>query len=282
MSSERLTLLLESFMTLSADKRVFVLDEMRKSIAQVATTAEEPKVLPSLPTHLVSEIVGLANATNKNDPIVIEIHPDTGSQSAELNPFLLGELKELVREAVELVKKYYMVFELTRDIDDEVEFEDEIKSAIKEYSKNVQPLDKITLRSAYAYYGIDGFDMLNDPIPKAFYKKAYAIAKQLKPISETLRVKYLDKVLTEIHRKEPDLSFAIQLFVWNYVHNDSLVNDFVSPLNRKRFSDPEENYEPILDYNGEPENLDILLWAARKHQREWLDIVSGKKTLPNQ
>jgi hypothetical protein len=234
--------------------------------------------LPSLPCHLVSEIVGLANGTNKTDPLVIEIHPETGAQVVELNPQILAPLKKSVKEAVELLKKHHQVFELTQEIDeDDFEFDEEIETAIKEYSKNVQPLDKITIRSAYAHYGIKGFDDLNEPISKAFYKKALEIAKQLKPpLSRTLRVQYLDRVLTQILLENSDLSFAIQVFVWNYAYSDSLVKDFISPLNCKRFDSDEYGYEPILDYHGTTSNLDVLEWAYRKNQRYWLKFVTGK------
>ncbi|NBV69084.1 MAG: hypothetical protein EBR74_11185 [Flavobacteriia bacterium] len=278
--------IVEMINALPAEEREFVVVELRKSLSKDETPQSKtldkkvPSVfpsLPSLPCHLVSEIVGLANGTNKTDPLVIEIHPETGAQTAELNSHILAPLKELVKEAVELLKKHHQVFELTQEIDeDDFEFDEEIETAIKEYSKNVQPLDKITIRSAYAHYGIKGFDDLNDPISKAFYKKAYGIAKQLKPLSSTLRVQYLDKALTQIHLENSDLSFAIQFFVWNYAHSDSLVKDFVSPLNCKRFDSDEYGYEPILDYDGEASNLDVLKWASRNNQREWLKIVSGK------
>jgi len=242
-----------------------------------------------LPTHLVSEIVGMANAANGKDPVVVQIHPDTGKQVTEPNSALVARLTESVRGAAKLLKQYRRFFKLAhRELSDlDPEDEDEIVEAIEELAEEDPDIDEVVKEAAYCYFGIDEADCCVCPISQAFYRVAFDIANQLSSLTLKMRREYLTMVIETIHEENPDLDLAMYEFIAYYTKDYPLVQKVFPNIPAWAIAEQEADaahptfqfaYEQISAFSRN-DSLDVFKWANRSEEerKRWLSVVNGEE-----
>jgi hypothetical protein len=248
-----------------------------------------------IPSHLVSAILSLKNGTDTKSPVIVGVNPETGAQTVQPNPVRVAAVKELVKEAAQLLKQHRRAALLSRQIDQKIaeeedleadEFSDDpeyFREAIAEFAAQDPEIDELVKQCAYSEYGVDEWNMSNEPISLAFYKKAFAIAETIKTLSPKMRVEYLYRAILAIHCETPALAVSLHTFVQEYAQGSGyghpelceLARSFLTEEEKER-EDTDQEYEPITSYNGE-DSLDVLLWAKKnKNARsEWLARVTG-------
>ena len=242
-----------------------------------------------LPTHLVSEIVDMSNATNCKDPVVVQIHPETGSQVAEPNSALVACLTESVRSAAKLLKQHRRFFKLAhRELNDlDPEYEDEIEDAIDELAEEDPDVDELVQEAAYCYFGIDDDDCSVCPIAQPFYLVAFDIANQLSSLTLKMRRKYLTMVIETIHAENPDLDLAMYEFIAYYTKDYPLVQKVFPNIPAWAIAEQEADaahptfqfaYEQISAFSRK-DSLDVFKWANRNEEerKRWLSVVNGEE-----
>jgi hypothetical protein len=258
--------------------------------------------MSGFPSHLVSEIVALSNGTDKKNPVVIAINPETGAQQIETNPHLVDRLKTSVKDSAILINQHRRLFALQKQIDEKIEEEEDLeedefiddpdyfRAAIAEFAAQDPEITDLVRHAAMHYHCCfvdEDFDrdgpIGNGPIEDAFYLKAFEIVAQLSGLSPKMRVTYLAQVIAAIHEENPELDLGIWTFVKYYTKNTLLFKLANANLAVEERPDPRENtslefYEPIQAYSRDT-SLDILKWANRsKGERvRWLSIVQGKE-----
>jgi hypothetical protein len=240
-----------------------------------------------LPMQFVSEIVGLANAFNKKDAVVVQIHPETGLQEIALNQVLVGRLTESVRSAATLLKQHRRFFNLAfralnnLDADDDDEFVD----AIQELARADPDVDDLVQEAALKYFGVHEDDD-DAPIAKAFYPVAFDIANQLSTLSMKMRRQYLAKVIETVHAENPELDLGMYEFIAYYTKDYPLVQLVFPNIPAWAIAEQEADaqhptfqfaYQPIEAFNRE-DDLNVFKWANRneKNRVRWLSVVSGR------
>jgi hypothetical protein len=246
--------------------------------------------MPFLPDHLVSEILSLKNGTDSKTPVIVGINPESGAQTVQPNPVRVAEVKELVKEAVQLLKQHRRAALLKKQIDERIaeeealeegEFIDDpeyFREAIAMFAAEDPEIDELVVQCAYSEYGVDDWNMSNEPISLAFYEKAFAIAESIKTLSPRMRAEYLYRSILAIHSETPEFAVSLYTFVCEYADYPELCDLARSFLTEEErmIEDADQEYEPIVSFNGS-DSLDVLEWAKKnkKASREWLARVSG-------
>ena len=243
-----------------------------------------------LPTHLVSEIVGLKNNAFNKATVVVQINPETGKQMAESNPVLVARLTESVRVAATLLKQHRRFFKLVfRELSDfDPEEDDEFVEAIEELATADPDVDELVQEAALKYFGVheDGDDA---PIAKAFYPVAFDIANQLSVLSLKMRRQYLTKVIETIHQEHTELDLAMYEFIAYYTMDYPLVQLVFPNIPAWAIAEQEADaanptyqfaYKPIESFTYD-DSLNVFKWANRseKNRKRWLSVVSGEQWL---
>jgi len=245
-----------------------------------------------LPAHLVSEILSLKNGTDMKTPVIVAINPETGAQTVQPNPVRVAAVKDIVREAAQLLKQHRRAALLKNQIDKKIADEEDLeedefiddpeyfREAIALFASEDPEIDELVLQCAYSEYGVDEWNMSNEPISLAFYKKAFAIAESIKTLSPRMRAEYLYRAILAIHGETPELAVSLHTFVQEYAHHPelcTLVRSFLTEEEKEK-EDADEEYEPIISFNGS-DSLDVLVWAKKnkKARSEWLARVSGEE-----
>lgn len=240
-----------------------------------------------LPTHLVSEIVDMSNATNGKDPVVVQIHPETGSQVAEPNSTLVACLTESVRSAAKLLKQHRRLYKLTHRELLYTEDEDDIDEMIDELAEEDPDIDELVKQAAYCYYGINDADCSICPISQPFYLVAFDIANQLSSLTLKMRRQYLTKVIKTIHVENPDLDLAMYDFIAYYTKDYPLVQKVFPNIPAWAIAEQEADaanptfhfaYEQISAFSRN-DSLDVFKWANRNEEerKRWLSVVNGEE-----
>jgi len=239
-----------------------------------------------LPTHLVNNIVGMANASNGKDPVIIEIHPDTGKQVAEPNPVLVSRLTESVRRAAKLLKQHRCFFKLAhRELSHlNARDEDAIVEAIEELAAADPDVDELVQEAVFKYFGVNGEED-DVPISMAFYIVAFDIANQLSGLTLKMRRQYLTKVIKTIHADSPDMDLAMYEFIAYYTMDYPLVLQVFPNIPAWAIAEQDADaahptfqfaYEPITSFNRK-DSLDVFKWANhnKEERKHWLSVVNG-------
>ena len=244
-----------------------------------------------LPTHLVSEIIGLTNTSYSKVPIVVQINPETGEQSAESNPVLVARLTESVRAAAKLLKQHRRFFKLVfRELElDNVDPDDEeeIAAAIHAIAATDPDVDEVVKRDVYVYFAIGDVDGYS--ISQTFYPVAFDIANQLSALSLKMRRQYLAKVIETVHKENPELDLAMYEFIAYYTQDYPLVQLVFPNIPAWAIAEQEADaafptfqfaYELIIAFDR-GDSLNVFKWANRseKNRKRWLSVVSGKQAL---
>jgi hypothetical protein len=237
---------------------------------------EERMSTVQLPSHLVSLIVGLANDSfNEKDVVVVQINPETGSQSVELNPVLVASLTDSVRDAVKIVAK--------QRLSDTFERSDAsyynpylLRSEVYRWGRTTPGFDDMVLEHILCDYQCGVYD----PLTKLFWEKAFDVTERLSNLSTKMRRQYLTKVMDTIHIENPELDRAMRNFINGYFYDETL--DRLAAQQYQFDPEDEDDLDSIFDgltyLPAEEPDICIFKWANRSKEgrQRFFQAVSGK------
>ena len=211
----------------------------------------------------------------------------------------------LFKQTARSLKQHRRLFDLLQEVDERITEENaDLKSneyiddpkyfaeIIQGIAENDTSVTELVASSARAYYGLGESDLFFacDPISQAFYDQLHEIAEQLAHLSAKLRERFLNLMITAIHRDSPELDLEMYTFVRVYVQTPALVllvaanlaanTTIVQPPNLDKEGTNLLYYEPIIAFDRD-HSLNVLKWAKKNKQNrnQWLLLVQGENDM---
>lgn len=212
---------------------------------------------------------------NTEDPIIVQIHPETGGQSLELNPVLVARLTDSVRDTAKLIAKRHLSDTFERS---EASYDnpDLLRSEVYRWGTTTPGFDDMILEHILCDYQCGVYD----PLTKLFWEKAFDVAERLSNLSDKMRYQYLTKVMDTLHIENPELDRAMRNLFNCYFYDETLYG--LAAQHYQVDPEDEEDLDSIfvgLTYlPAEEPPICIFKWANRTKEgrQRFFQAVSGK------